>query len=427
MRRSMVSSNAKLSVNGTERRSANAKKHIVLSIVILACDIMLAALQGCLRPVSVERCGYVVAIGVDEGSEKKYEFTFELQREAAGEAQATGGGAIILSCEAIDIFDAVSELASGSAYDLNFTRTHLFIFGESIAKKGEIADLLNMSFDVLRIRKSALMLVARCRVRDYIGGVAANNNANIAKVQDALISNVEMTGKTAAMNVSLFFEAIYGMRFDPVMPIGYYDAEIITDMKQNETENKGENPIGEAQGGERVGGMQALTVGCALFDGARLSAVLTGEETQFMNIVRGDYRRGTIAYSLENGETASLLAVLNKRRISVELNGERARARVLVELNITVERDPLGLINKNWRSGERERLEAFFESELEKVFLKCRDCGSDAMGFGRFASMRFRSTEQWEAFSWKKAYETLEARFEVKLNLDDEYLANRRQ
>ena len=374
-----------------------------------------------MHPVSVERCGYVVAIGVDEGTAKEYEITLELQRESTGEAQ-DGGGSIILSCEARDIFEAVSELSSNTAYDLNFTRTHFFIVGEKLAKEGKLKDIMNMSFDVLRIRKSALMVVARCSVRDYIGGIASNNNANIAKMQDALISNVETTGETAAINLSLFLEAVNGGRLDAAAPIGYYDERIITDMKQRDSAEKGENPISDAEKGARIGGMQGLTRGCALFDGEMMCGELSPAQTQFMNLVRGDYKRGTIAYPLENGETASLLVFPNKRRIDVELGGDAPHARVTLGLNVTVERDPSNNIGKNWENGEREKLKAHLEEALKAVFEECRACSSDAMGFGKYASMNFRSTEEWEAFSWKNAYKSLYAEFRVELNLDDEYL-----
>ena len=383
--------------------------------------MLLIPLCACMRPISVESCGYVVAIGMDEGAEKEYEITLELQRESAGEAQ-DGGGSIILSCEARDIFEAVSELSSNTAYDLNFTRTHLFIVSEKLAKEGKLKDIMNMSFDVLRIRKSALLVVSRCSVRDYVGGLASNNVANIAKMQDALISNVETTGETAAVNISLFFEAVNGGRFDAVAPIGYYDERIITDMKQRDSAEKGENPISDAEKGARIGGMQGLTRGCALFDGERMCGELSLSQTQFMNLVRGDYKRGTIAYPLENGETASLLVFPNKRRISVELGGDAPHARVILHLNVTVERDPSDNIGKNWENGERERLKAYLEETLKAVFEKCRASSSDAMGFGRYASMNFRSSAEWEAFSWKNAYEVLTAEFGVELNLDDEYL-----
>lgn len=402
----------------SQKSPARLVRGAVLQLALL---IALCTFCACLRPMSVERCGYVVAIGIDAGSEREFEITLELQRESVSEAQ-TDGGSLILSCEARDVFEAVSILAANAAYDLNFTRTHLFIIGEALAREGRLGEVLNLSYDVLRIRKSALMVIARCPVRDYIGGLASNNTANVAKMQDALISNVETTGETAAINLSLFFEAVEDGRFDPVMPIGYYDESIITDMKQRDSAKKGENPIADAQKGDRIGGMQGITKGCALFDGETMCAELDEAETRLMNLVRGDYRRGTFAYPLENGKTASLLVFPNKREITVELGGEKPGAVVKLRLSITVERDPGASIVSHWEAGERERLASYLSGELERVFIKCRQAGSDAMGFGRYASMRFFSTEAWEAYGWKRVYPSLEVRFEVEPTLDDEYM-----
>ena len=193
---------------------------------------------SCLHPISIDNCGYVVVIGVDEGAEERYEITFELQRESSGEAQENNGGAIILSVEVKDIFDAVNIISRGIEYDLNFTRTHALIFSEKIARNGEIGDFMDFSFDVLRIRRSALMIVTECGVREYIGGLAANNDANIAKLQDDLISDMEMTGELAAINIAHFLEACEEGRFDAVMPVGHYDGEIITDTKQHDSASK---------------------------------------------------------------------------------------------------------------------------------------------------------------------------------------------
>lgn len=397
----------------------------IIRIVLLAPVLlgMLTVAAACLNPVSVDNCGYVVAIGADLGKSKAYDITLELQRESAGEATENSGGALILSVEADDIFSAIDTLSSGIAYKLNFTRTHIFIFGEELARKGRISDFLEMSFDVLRIRKSALMIVSKAPVRDYIGGLVSNNNANIAKMQDALISNVERTGEISAVNISLFYEAVDEGRFDAVMPIGRYDSEIITDTKQYDATKKGENPIKDAKNASRIGGMQSLTEGSALFSGAAMVGTLSGYETQFMNIVRGDFKEGSIFVEYD-GKHASVFAIKNKRSIKIVNSGDNYAAKVFIKLNITVERDPAAELGKRFYSGAGSALERFFERELKKVFIKCRDLGSDAMGFGRYVSMLFKSTEALEAFDWKEAYKTFDVDFTVELTLDDGYLAD---
>ena len=110
------------------------RSHKLLAIVLAA--LMLLPLSGCLNPVSLDKYGYVMTVGVDEGKVKKYEIVLVLQRESSGESVTDEGGAIILSDEGDTIFEAVNTLYQRLSYELNFSRTHLFVFGKGIAKSG---------------------------------------------------------------------------------------------------------------------------------------------------------------------------------------------------------------------------------------------------------------------------------------------------
>lgn len=398
--------------------------------VKLICFILLPFLIlhfcGCLNPVSIDSCGYVVAIGADKGEEKKYAVTLELQREASGDNSTPNGGAILLTSEADDLFQAISSFDSRISFTLNFTRTSIFLFGEQLAREGLIPDFLRFSFDVLRIRQSALMLITHCSVREYLGGIAANSGANVSKIQDDIISDVQMTGEIAAINVSKYYEAVDGGWFDAVMPVGYYDASVITDTEQRESTTKGEDPLSDADAKTPAGGMKSTTLGCAVFDGARLAAILGAYDTQFMNIGRGDFVEGTVDCPLPGGRTAALYLKLKSRTIGIA-PGSSSHIKAELSFNVTVEYDPSGCIGRNWETGEKQRIEAYLSSRLLEVFEKCRSAGSDAMGFGRSAAKHFKTLREFDSYDWKAAFRNAEAEFIVELILDDEYIADHRQ
>lgn len=388
--------------------------------------LLLSQLTACLNPVSIDSCGYVVAIGADIGNEKRYDVVLELQRESSGDNADANGGSLILECEADNLFEAINELDSRISFSLNFTRTHVFLFGEQLAKEGLIPDLLKASFDVLRIRQSALMMVTRCSVLDYISGIAANNGANVSKIQDDIISDVRSTGEIGATNIALFYEASDGGWSDAVMPVGYFDDSIITDTKQRDNTTKGDTPIKDAEPGARVGGMKGITIGCAVFDGTKLAETLDAHETQFVNMGRGDFSAGTIDYPLNGGGTAAIYLKLKKRKVTVRLN-DAPKINAELSFFVTIEYDPSGELGRNWNNGAKELLSGFISEKLEQVFLKCQSKGSDAMGFGRSAAMHFLTTSEYESFDWKSAYLRSEADFSVELILDDEYIAELRQ
>lgn len=396
----------------------------------IAAIILLAAVLipsfACLNPVSIEDCGYVVAVGADIGKEKKYIITLELQRESFGTDSENNGGAIILSCEADSLSDAVNGFSANIAYDLNFTRTHMLIFGEELARVDQIEDFLKFSFDVFRIRSSALLLIAESSAFDYIGGLASDDAANIAKLQDHMIANSEKTGTVAAINAARFFEACDGGTFDAVLPFGRIDGELITDKKQKDSADKGENPLKDAEPGSRIGGMQALSEGAALFDGSRMVGKLSAYDTQILNLGKGDFRQGTLSIITPNGNSAGVYLNLQSRTVSLDLAGETPEASIKLKLNVTVEYDPEAEIGMNWENGGCEWLKDHLESELRRLFCFCRDLNCDAMGFGKDASMKFSSVEEWEKLNWKERYHKLEAHFSVELILDDEYILTNR-
>lgn len=385
--------------------------------------VLIINFTACLNPVSIDNCGYVVAIGADKGEEKTYLVTLELQRESAGTDQENNGGAVILTIEAENLPQAVSKLSSSIAYSLNFTRTHIFVFGAKIAELGLINEFLKIALDVFRIRESALMLIAEDKAIDYIAGLAADDSANIAKLQDHLISNNNTTGKLAAINVARYFEAINGGRFDPVLPLGISDESIITDKKQNDNASKGENPLKDAENKNRTGGMQSITEGAALFNGGCMTERLSPYETQLLNIGRGDFKQGVIDFELKSGGTASIFFALKRRKVRIDIGSDMPSAEIKLELNATIEFDPSEKLAATWDEETRAALETFLETELLRVFEKCIAAGSDAMGFGREASMKFSYTSEWELYDWKSKYACLSAVFKVDLILDDRYMS----
>ena len=76
-----------------------------------------------------------------------------------------------------------------------------------------------------------------------------------------------------------------------------------------------------------------------------------------------------------------------------------------------------------WDGKYKDEMEKFFETELKRVFSRCRDLNSDAIGIGKEVSKKFTSAAEWEAFDWKNKYQDCELTFDVELILSDYYIA----
>lgn len=394
-------------------------------MILLISIIFSASTIGCLNPTSLEKYGYVLTVGVDKGKEKKYEITFELQRELSGEEGSENPGRVVLLSEEGDtIFEAINILYRRTSFDLNFARTHAFVFCKELAKSGRMKDFFSMSLDKLRIRQSAIVLIADGTAKEFLGGRNANNEANATRLHENLLEGEGMVGETSIMNLGAIFESCDGRRFDVALTYGSVDDKIITDAKQKESASMGENPVQNPK--DKVGGMQTQMEGAALFDGWKLVGTLSGHDTQILNIASGRFKNGSIAMDDSKEVQYALLVQLDESRVKIEI-ADKVKAEISVVLSLTIEQDPTGELGRNWEDKGKKLVEEYFEKELDRIAKYCKKVNSDAMGIGRYVSKKFNTIEEWEAFDWKKMYPETEIKFNVDVILSDVYIAITRQ
>lgn len=391
-----------------------------MSLLILLI-VAVMSIAGCLQPVSLDEFGYVISIGIDRGESKRYCFTFMLQRELSESGTENEGGAIILSAEGDCLDDAVNAMEGNVPYTLSFSRANFFIFSRETASSDDLRDFFEISLDSLKIRPSAVIAVCEGEVSRFIGGLSSNNDANVTKLQTAVMLDAEKTGMVAIMSASRLFEATASGCFDYCAAYGKYDGEVITDMEQKKAEGEGKDPVAEAESGSRIGGLKSFMDGAAVFSGWRMTASLDREETMFLNIANGDFKNG--ALTLPAGKDGGLVTMLLSkrgvtRRVEIASDGT-PHAYVEIKLAAGFHKKPNGVGAEElsrWLDTEAAR---YIENRLNDVFLKCRDNGSDAMRFGTAAVKLFRSGEEWEKYGWKNRYRSLEAEFRVSImNVD---------
>lgn len=410
-------------MNNDSRKSFKGAFEMIALLIVL---ITLFVSCGCLKPVSLEDYGYVISVGLDRGSSKKYYITLMLQRESSGQSSADSeGGVIALAAEGDDIFDAVNTIESNLPYMLNFSRTAFLLFGKEAAENGMLYDFLETPLDLLRIRASAVVVISESTASEFIGGLAANNNANITKLQTSILLDREKTGMVSIMSVSRMYEAGTEGRFDFCCALGAYDENIITDMEQKKTEAEGGDPIAEVSIGDRVGGLKSYISGSALFDGWIMRGTLDKQETMLLNIAVGEFSTVTFAEETDNGASATV--VLQKGTSDIRFVGfdESGAPCFTVDIDLVAgvhQTDP-GMNADETASWLSEKVGSAMERRLEALLEKCREASCDAMRFGTVISKTFPSTAEWEAFDWKSRYPQMKAEFRVTLHAVDKYSA----
>ncbi len=377
---------------------------------------------GCLKPVSLDAYGYVITVAIDKGKEKEYYFTFALQRELGGENIDSEGGATALACEGDTIFEAVSELEGNVPYSLNFSRAHFIIMSRELAREGALCDFVMTSFDSLKIRPSALLVISEKGAGEFAGGLYSNNDANITKLQTALALDKEKTGMVSVNSISRLIEYNAAGCGDFCSAYGVYDDEIITDAEQKKSESEGENPLKDVETGDRVGGLKSRIVGAAIFSGWKMTGVLSREETMYLNIALGEFENGNVTVYPNGENEATVLLAFVKRSVSIDPFAKGAiPAKVTIELAASPHLKDPGITEEELDDYISNELERVVSQRIEEVFLKCREAGSDAMRFGTHAVKRFSAARAWEEYGWKERLDLLEPVFEVTIVNTDKY------
>lgn len=387
---------------------------------LLAAAVLAVTFNACLGPVPLDESGFVISIGVDRGKEKRFYYTFTLQRPLSEQNVDAEGGAAILSAEGDGIFEVINEMEGNVPYSLNFSRVNFLIFSRETAEEGCAEELVSTSLDSLKIRTSAVMIVTEGRAAEFIGGMYANNDANISKLQSALMLDEKKTGMVTVMSVSRLLEACSDGRFDYCSAYGVYDGDIITDTEQKKSESEGKNPLEDTETGDRVGGLKSMITGAAVFSGFRMTAVLSRYETMLLNIVTGAFETGVAVFPYrDTGKTVSVLLSLDKRKLTV---GKDLTGSFEATLSAAVHGKDAGISDRETDEWLTEELPEIIADDMLKVFLKCRDADSDAMRFGTEAVKNFSSASAWDAFMWKERYRDFLPVFSVTVLNVDKYI-----
>ena len=394
--------------------------------LLLIITALLFGAAGCLKPVSLEDYGYVISVGVDKGKEKKYYISLMLQRESSGQnSSESEGGVIVLASEGNDIFDAVNTIENNIPYMLNFSRVNFLFFSRASAEEGMLYDFFEIPLDTLRIRASAIVVITEGDVSEFIGGLAANNDANITKLQSAIMLDRDKTGMVSIMNVSGLYEACLDGRYDFCSALGDYDDSIITDMSQKKSEGEGENPISDIEPGARIGGLKSHIVGSALFDGWVMSGSLDREETMLLNIVTGEFKTGLFAYKNDEDETVTVQLELKRTRIEFIGFDDLGTPQLEIEIELYggIHQTRPGVTVVEAQEWLDSKVSIDIEKRLADMYKKCIAANSDAMKIGTEVSKHFASAAEWEAYEWKSVFPKTKVKFIVKIQAADKYSA----
>jgi Ger(x)C family germination protein len=386
------------------------------SMAFLLAAAMALFSTGCLQARSLDRYGYVLGIGFDQGERAPLCITLILQNTRSESENQSGGGFIVATAECRNLYEAIDTLSASLPYQLDFARTVLIVIGKELAQTDTgIRSVMGISFSQLRIRYNTSVFVAMDSARETMEGLKNELDPNLTKMQTSFETYARSSGLIPMTNLSSLAEAYETQTFDVLLPLCGTPGEGTRSGVVYDSAGRAEHGY--------LGGKLLVTSdlktelgGAAVMNGTRMTGYLDGQRTMLVQMCQGVFEAGRMQLQGENGEqfvldlrrdgaprTAMTLSKTPRAAVTVPLEGE-------IELP-----DACSVPAEEIAAWAEQQL----KTETERVFVCCRSLNADCFGFGKAAVQRFSSRQAWLDYGWKRRYPTLEATFLYTIRLEN--------
>lgn len=382
---------------------------------------LLLLLPGCWGRREVEERSFILVMGVDKGKSGRVHVTAAIavprSLQRGPESGSEGGKtSVILDGEGYDIVDALNKLEAVSSREFTGQHISCLVLGEGLAKD-DISPVIDVFHRGLEFRPTTLVAVSRGDARDFIRGLRAPEEIDIADYLTKVIdTGYTSLGYCPVVTMHDFSERYQTVEASPWAPL--------LDLASPTGDNEEMSEPQEGSGDSEL--MPAAIVGTALFaptDGRyRMVGHLTAEETRAALVLWGRSRSWFLDIKSPGDEGLLSVAVKHASvRTKVNRQGDKVDVQFIIRLSGSIEEylvDP-----KAPPTTDRSRV-AMAETAAQRVqelcqtsFYKMMKLGCDAIALGRSVHGTFRTMPEWEAFNWPARLSEVSATFTVKFDI----------
>jgi len=319
---------------------------------------------------------------------------------STGAADAQGGespgagleapepGYIVLSATAKSCLRALSLLSATTPRTVNLSQLREIVLSRALAESGAAYDILREIHAMYRANGEAVVVVTPDHAGDFIRRQRAILGVRLSQYLEVLFDHFEQMD-TIPPHARL-------ARILRAMESGREDALAVY-AAGNDFENTLTLP--GAADLDRLPGHLPRTapaeneyLGSALFSGAEMTGVLTGEETGLLCLMMGEAKRRT-AFIGDAQYKTNL-----PTRVSRSIDRESGALRIHIRMNLM------------HIAGSEDALAGDIAAQIEagcvSVLGKLQSAGCDAAGFGHIAARSAADLPAWESMNWRSRYET---------------------
>lgn len=400
----------------------------VISILIFS--FLLLNITSCYDAEEIDDLLFVNAMGVDKGISDKWRLTLvfpalqESGSETSGSDEQSGdggssGGQAYISIDAPTFFTGIDMLNTSLPKKLNFTQTQLIIINEDILKDGEIGQFIAPLGRFEQIRKSAHVYVVRGEAQELLKEFKPIMGTTLSKSFQLFIQIAEETGFFSFITFENFYESIKSHSHSALLPLAAKN-DFKTFKKSGDPWGTKHKSGGGYIAGEipRIGQNKIDVFGTAVFDGYKMAGILNGDETRFLLMARGDFKRGF--FTIPDPKKPELALPLDiragrKPEVKVSLRDSKPFINLKVQLDgeILAVQSMIDYEQPSQKKLLEQEFKKVVQSGIEDVIRKCQRLNSDVFNFGDYAARNFLTIGAFEKYDWNSRFKDAEVKVDV--------------
>lgn len=408
---------------------------------LLLSILAVLSVAGCGAIGEPENVGWITAIGVDEGPDNDYAFTFQLAIPKAvtgsqGGSGGMGGGggdgqtAVIYTVQAPDVVTALAASQAFVARRPTLIHAKAMIVGEAVARAG-ISQVLGPAVRFREFRRTMSIMVVRGTAQEFLQLARPQVEANPALWFELMTEAQRRVGYSPVTRVHEFAMEVeqpgLGARAALVAPrpdVAAGEAEL-GQPAEGVTRFLVTPRIGSVMAGDvrREGEVPVEFMGTAVFREDELVGMLTGTESNLVNLLRGTYQQSPwdVAEPLEDGRVTIMLSQQQAPNVRVTFRGGRPH----FSFSIRLEGDIVSILSDidyttpARRADLEQALEQQVRADLRQILAKTlNDWGTDVYLLGHKVRRQFPTIAAWDRYNWieriKKATYDVDVRFKIR-------------
>lgn len=436
-------------------------KKKLIALVLLSSFL----LSGCYDYIEPNDLAYVVAIGIDKGTDDNlFNYTLQFARPtqiSGGSSEEGGSGEQTIGTvkvEAPSIYSAVNVANHVISKTFTLSHTKIIVISNEIAKSGigAIVDTIGRSSD---IRPSVFLCVSSDEAAKYLESVKPVVEINPVKYYRLIFEspNSSYIPKNDVGEIYLNMKSKTSQNTLPLVGVGKGSSGGKSDGSGGE--GGGQSGSGQQQSSGEENQSQSPTpsstddikipvnennfeynmkkyfagkldiekqnesevVGSAVFKDDKMIGELSGIESEIYNILSGRFTSGyAVLYVPQSPTNPATIRIeqLSKPKIKIKL--EDNKPKIYIELSLegnfmSVPSDYI--IENNLTEFEENTSQYIKDYSLEFLNKTTKEFNSDIIGFGKQAKKLFLTNAEFEKFNWNEAYKDAEFECRVKFSI----------